>query len=201
MIRSRNIFIAYAFTGVMAVVSLTGAGIWEALAQQSAGSDEPPSFILGTVSGDPGTTVGIPLYFNIGGGKPIRSAHVEVEFVSNSVKFVKADKGAASAVQDFDVTVDSKDLPPDDKKITRTQLTIDFAVKDADPKKSLPGGLLSFLNFNVPTDAKSFSIELNPQAVSAKDSAMAAVKVRGEAGKIIIALPDEPMAGCFFFAH
>ena len=199
----RSRFIPFSITVIGAIAALIFAvsGSRAAAAQQGGGNNEPPAFILGTVSGDPGTTTGIPLYFKTGGGKPIRSAHLEVEFVSNSVKFAKADKGAASAVQDFDLTVDSNELPPDDKNIKRTRLIIDLAVKDSDPKKSLPEGLLSFLDFSVPTDAKSFSIELNPRVVSAQDAAKASVKVRGEAGKIIIALPDEPMAGCFFFTH
>jgi len=199
--RSRFIPFTTTVIGAIAALIFSSFGSRAAVAQQGGGNNDPPAFILGTVSGDPGTIAGIPLYFKTGSGKPIRSAHLEVEFVSNSVKFAKANKGTASAVQDFDLTVDSNELPPDDKNIKRTRLTIDFAVKDSDSKKSLPEGLLSFLDFSVPTDAKSFSIELNPRVVSAQDAAKASVKVRGEAGKIIIALPDEPMAGCFFFTH
>jgi hypothetical protein len=69
---------------------------------------------------------------------------MDVEFVSNSVKFMKAEKGTASTVQDFDLKVGSTELPPDAKNIHRTRLSIDLAVKDAGPKKGLPEGLLSF---------------------------------------------------------
>jgi len=199
--RSRYISFASTLMGAITALFLAGAGSWPAAAQQGGGYNEPPAFILGTVSGDPGTTAGVPLYFKTGGGKPVRSAHLEVEFVSNSVKFAKADKGTASAVEDFDLTADSKEFPPDDKNLKHTRISLDIAVKDSDPEKALPEGLLSFLNFDVPTDAKSFSIELNPRVVTAQDAAKAAVKVRAESGKIIIALPDEPMPGCFFFTH
>src|SRR5262249_18744948 len=114
-----------------------------------------PSFLLGTVSGDPGSSASIPLYYTPGKGQPIPSLHRDVEFVSNSVKFDNADKGTASSLQDFTLKTDSKELPPD-KNLQRTRITIDIAVPDADPKKSLPEGLLAFLNFNVPTNAKSF---------------------------------------------
>jgi hypothetical protein len=187
--------------GVLAVLVFAGAGSRMALAQQSGANDNTPSFIIGTVSGEPGTPAEIPLYFTPNGGKAIQSAHMEVEFVSNSVKFTKADKGTASAVQDFDLKVDSKELPPDAKNIRRTTLSIDVEVKDPGPKKGLPEGLLSFLDFDVPTNAKPFSIELKPLNVSAEDAAKAPVKVHAEAGKIIIALPDQPLPGCFFFTH
>ena len=201
MRRSRYVSFAFIAARAMAVAFFAGTGASPAFAQQRAGSTEPPAFILGTVSGDPGTTAGIPLYFTPGAGQPIRRVHLEVEFVSNSVKFAKAQKGAAAAVQDFDLAVEAKELPPDDKNIQRTRLNIDVTVTNSDRKKSLQEGLLSFLNFQVPTNAKAFAIELKPLTISAQDAANKPVKVTAEPGKIIIALPDEPMVGCFFFTH
>ena len=78
------------------------------------------NLIVGTVASERGTTAAIPLYYERGKGSPLRSVHLELEFVSNSVKFARAEKGIA-AEQEFDVKVEFKELPPDDKKITRTR--------------------------------------------------------------------------------
>src|SRR5438477_6517676 len=108
MARSWPISAARVCFGVLAAMVVASALVSPAFAQKKSG---PPSFLLGTVAGDPGTTASIPLYFTPGEGQPVHSVHLEVVFVSNSVKFDKADKGTAAAVQDFTMTVDSKELP------------------------------------------------------------------------------------------
>ena len=181
---------------VLAGVAILG-GALPALAQQSG---EPATVILGTVASDPGTTATIPLYYKPGAARSIRNVHLELEFVSNSVKFAKAEKGVAAETQNFDLAVNAKELPPDGN-IQRTRLSIDVSVADADAGKSLPEGLWTLLDFQVPADAKAFAIALNPIAVTAQDADKKPVKLMAEAGKIIVSVPDEPLAACFFFTH
>ncbi len=159
------------------------------------------SVILGTVAGERGSTASIPVYYEPGKNTRLLSLHVEVDFVSNSVKFTKADKGLAAQNQDYDISAEAKELPPDDKKIIHTRLHLDFTASGSDPKKSLPEGLLTFLNFNIPMEAKPFSISLKPITITAEDTSKKPVKVAGEAGKIIVSDPDVPLVGCFFFSH
>ena len=163
-------------------------------------NNAPPTFLIGTVAGDPGTSASIPLYFTPNASQPVHSIHLEVTFVSNSVKFDKAEKGTASAVQDFDLKVASTELPPE-QNLQHTKLDIQIGIADSDTKKTLPEGLLAFLNFNVPDNAKSFAIELKPVVIAALEPGKKPVKVSVEPGKIIVALPDAPMPGCFFFTH
>lgn len=172
-----------------------------ALAQQDSAGNEPPTFILGTVSGDPGRIIGVPLYLKADDNQPIRNARLELEFVSNSVKFSKADKGPAASEQDFELNVSATEAAPDDKDIRRTRISIDIAVNDSDTTKSLPNGILTFLNIDVPNDAKSYSIDLNPISYSAQNAAGDSVQLKAEAGKLIVVLLDVPLAGCFFFTH
>jgi hypothetical protein len=193
----RSVASIHALFVAIVAVTLASSCPLGAFAQNANG---PSSFLIGTVPADPGTSIAVPLYFTPGTGQPLRSVHLEIEFVSNSVKFDKADKGTASSVQNFDLKVESKELPPD-KNLQHTKLAIDVAVTEAGAKKSIPEGLLSFLNFKVPANAKSFAIELKPTLVSALDEAQKPVKATVEPGKIIVSLPDEPMAGCFFFTH
>jgi hypothetical protein len=186
---------------VLAVVGIavTG-GALPAFAQQSGATAES-TLILGTVASDPGTTATIPLYYKPATAQFVRSVHLEVEFVSNSVKYAKAEKGVAAETQNFDLVVNAKELPPDDKNIQRTRLSIDVTVTDSDAKKSLPEGLWALLDFRVPTGAKAFAIALNPVTLTAQEGDRNPVKLTGEAGKVIVSVPDEPMAGCFFFTH
>ncbi|HWP85215.1 MAG TPA: hypothetical protein VNN17_08495 [Terriglobia bacterium] len=161
-------------------------------------ASESPTLILGTVASDPGTTATIPLYYQGASAQALRSVHLEVEFVSNSVKFSRAQKGAAAQVQDFDLVVEEREQPPDDKGIRRSRLTINVSAPSA---AALPEGLWAFLDFSVPPDAKAFSIALNPVVALARDTNGAAVSVVAEAGKIIVAVPEAPLATCFFFTH
>ncbi len=172
-------------------------------AAQASEARVPANLILGTVASDRGTTATIPLYYQPAEDTPIRSLHLEVDFVSNSVKFAKAEKGIAAEIQDFDLVVETEELPPkeNDQELSRTRLKIDIAVVDSDPGKALPQGLWTFLEFRIPDDAKPFSISLTPASVSAQDEAGQPVEVTVEAGKVIVSVPDEPLVGCFFFTH
>lgn len=171
--------------------------------KSTAKSAQEPSgsLIVGTVASERGTTAAIPLYFQRSNNTNVRSVHLELDFVSNSIQFTKAEKGVAAEGQNFEVTAEAKQLPPDDKKITHTRLNIDVSVADSDSKKSLPEGLLAFLNFKIPDDAKPFSISLTPITIAAQDSSKKPVEVAAEAGKVIVSIPDAPLAGCFFFTH
>ena len=95
----------------------------------------------------------------------------------------------------------STEAAPDDKNLKHTRISIDLASKDPDATKSLPDGILSFLDFDIPNEAKSYSIELKPVSFSAKNAASASVQLKVDAGKLIVALVDEPLAGGFFFTH
>ena len=159
------------------------------------------NIILGTVAGDRGTTAAIPLYYQPAENTPIQSLHLEVDFISNSVKFAKAEKGVAAEMQDYDLTVEAEPLPDDEQGLSRTRLIIDVAVADDDPGKALPQGLWSFLEFRIPPEAKPFAISLTPASVSAQGASQQPVPVTAEAGKVIVSVPDEPLVGCFFFTH
>ena len=183
---------------ILVIVSLP-VGVMRAQ-ERKAKPETASSLILGTVASERGTTASIPIYFKPG-KDALRSLHLEVDFVSNSVKFAKADKGLAAQTQDYELTVKANELAPDDKKISHTRLSIDVSLPDSASGKSLPEGLWAFLNFTIPSDAKPFSISLNPIAISAQNASKKPIEVASEAGKIIVSVPDEPLAGCFFFSH
>jgi hypothetical protein len=195
------LFLVGSLASLVMLLSPSSSSIAEAQERKTSAAEPAANLVLGTVASERGTTATIPLYYQPGKNTRLRSLHLELDFVSNSVKFIKAEKGVAAAVQDYDLSFDAKELPPDDKKITHTRINIGISLPDAETKKSLPEGLWVFLNFNIPPEAKPFSIALNPISISAQDLARKPVEVAGEAGKIIVSVPDEPLAGCFFFSH
>jgi len=196
MHRCAGAFLAVVGTGLL----MLGIGA-PASAQQAKSNEPAASIVIGTVASEVGTTAAIPLYFQPAKNSSVRSLHLELDFVSNSIKFAKAEKGVAAEGQNYDVTVEAKELPPDDKKLLHTRLTVDIAVPDSDSKQSLPDGLLAFLNFAIPENAKPFSISLTPITVTAQNASKKPVEVAAEAGKVIVSIPDAPLAGCFFFSH
>ncbi len=192
---------SYGFVSLSGIAAMALLLFPALAAAQASEARASANLILGTVASDRGTTATIPLYYQPAEETPIRSLHLEVDFVSNSVKFAKAEKGIASEVQDYELTVEAEELPPSDQDLSRTRLKIDIAVVDSDPSKALPQGLWTFLDFRIPEDAKPFAISLTPASVSAQDEAGQPVEVTVEAAKVIVSVPDEPLVGCFFFTH
>lgn len=161
----------------------------------------PASLVLGTVVAERATTATVPVYFERS-GNPARTVRLEVIFVSNSVKYTRAEKGPAAQLENFDLSVTASELAAaEEKSNIHTRLTIEAAVLDPDAKKVLPDGTLIFLSFGVSQDAKAYSIALNPESISALDSTRQPVEVTAKAGKIIIAAEGEAILSCFFFTH
>ncbi|MDA2933281.1 hypothetical protein MYX82_02945, partial [Acidobacteria bacterium AH-259-D05] len=151
---------------------------------QEGERSEPPNLILGTLARAPGTDVSIPLYYQSSAETPIRSLHLEVDFVSSGLKFVKVDKGAAAETQDYHLVVEAEELSADEEGRARTRLNIDVSVVDSDSGRFLPKGLWALLNFTIEHGVESSAISLNPSSISAQDLSGNPVEVVGEAGKV-----------------
>ncbi|MSO21476.1 MAG: hypothetical protein EXQ56_13665 [Acidobacteria bacterium] len=180
---------------LISAVLLVAAGL---SAQTSSGPDSP-TVIFGTVAGDRGTTVSIPVYFDAG-KTTINKISLAVDFISNSVKFDKADTGGAAEGEDITLNVQSEELLADSKGLPRTRLKIEASAPGAG-SKPLPDGLWIFLNFRLTPDAKPFAVSLQPNNVVATGTTGRPVKVATEAGKVIVSAEDETQIGCFFFTH
>ena len=175
-------------------------------AEQTSGSGQRPAqqagtLILGTVAGDPGSSIAVPIYFKPSGDPSLRSLRVELEFVSNSVKFAKAEKAPASEERDLDLAVQVEELPRNEKNVQRTRLIVDVSVVDANAKRPLPAGVWGFLNFRISPEATPYNISMNPLSVSALDTSQKPVLVTVEKGNILVYAAELPMAGCFIFTH
>jgi hypothetical protein len=145
----------------------------------------------------------IPMYFTPDPNTPLRSFAAEIEFVSNNLKFQKAEKG--TLLEDTGGTVESavSEGNPDAKGVTRSKAHVTVSLPGKQLQKGLPEGLVVYLVFQVSMQAKAFAIKLNTSVVSAQDMQDHKVsKVYAKSGIVSVELADtNPEAACFFFSH
>jgi hypothetical protein len=170
---------------------------------QSAAPEVVPRVALAELNGTPGSSLMVPLYFTPDPKNPVRSITVDIEFVSNNLKFDHASKGTAAEQSGAELTTAVTEGKPDDKNVTRSKLRITAAIADAASKTGLPDGLLAYMLFQISLDAKPFSIRLTPTVIDATDVQNKKVaKVGTEPGLVVVEVLDvQPENTCFFFTH
>jgi hypothetical protein len=168
-----------------------------------AGAQSVPRIAVGEISGTPGASLMVPLYYTPDPKVPLRSVAVEIEFVSNNLEFQKVAKGLAADSSGAEVTGTVTKGTPDDKGVTRSKLLVTTKLADANSQKGLDEGLLAYLLFQISLQAKPFAIKLNPTVVAAEDlRAQKVAKVAADPGVVAVeALDVMPEATCFFFTH
>ena len=166
---------------------------------------DAPRISLGEITGSPGASLTIPLYYTPSAAQPLRSLVVDVDFVSNHLEFQKAAPGVLPKGSEADVSATISAGNPDGNGIIRSKVQISVSLKNKNPKKGLSQGLLAFLLFQVAIDAKPFTIKLTPTVVSAEDLHTPSQKlttISTSPGVVAVEIPDVvPKATCFFFSH
>jgi hypothetical protein len=164
-----------------------------------------PRIALGEINGNPGSNLMVPLYFTPDPNRPLRSITIELDYVSNSLKFQSAATGTAVEQAGATLNATLSDGTPDQNNVTRSKLRIAVAIPESQAGKSLPDGLLSFLMFRVSTDARPFAIRLNTTVVSAQTAQtppQTVADVGTLPGMVVVEQEDMlPEQTCFFFSH
>ena len=164
-----------------------------------------PRVAVGEINGNPGSNLMVPLYFTPDPKRPLRSITVELDYVSNSLKFQNAATGTAVEQAGATVKATLTDGKPDQNNVTRSKLRIDVQIPEGQSGKSIPDGLLSFLLFRVSNEAKAFAIRLNTNVVSAQTAqtpSQTVADVGTLPGMVVVEQGDLlPEATCFFFTH
>ena len=164
-----------------------------------------PRVTVGKMTATPGEEMMVPLYFTANPKVPVRAFTVEIDYVSNSLKFQKAAKGVAAETAGIGVSTALTEGTPDDKGITRSKLRVSATPEEATQGGQLPEGLLAYLLFEVSPQAKLFSISLNLSIVSAEDinnPPQKVANVYAQSGEVVIETFDVmPQPTCFFFSH
>lgn len=175
--------------------------------QQQAQTAAPsvPRVAIGEINGNPGSNLMVPLYFTPDPNRPLRSITIEIDYVSNSLKFQRAAPGLAVEQVGADLSSTLTDGTPDERNVTRSKLRIAVNVPESQPAKGIPDGLLSFLMFRVSPDARPFAIRLNTSVVAAETAQTPPQRVANVGtlpGLVVVEQGDLlPEATCFFFTH
>jgi hypothetical protein len=173
--------------------------------QPQAQAASVPRVAIGEINGNPGSNLMVPLYFTPDPNKPLRSITIEIEYVSNSLKFQRAAAGLAVEQVGADISSTLTDGTPDARNVTRSKLRIAVNVPASQPAKGIPDGLLSFLMFRVSSDARPFAIRLNTSVVAAETTQTPPQRVANVStlpGLVVVEQGDMlPEATCFFFTH
>lgn len=176
-----------------------------ALLPPAANSEDAiPRIALKGITGNPGAELMVPLYFT-SGSVPLRSFLVDIEYVSNHLKFEKISEGILPEGVTADIEGKVTDGPPNPSGVIRSQVRVSISLTGPRPAKGVPDGLLAFLLFSVSRDAKPFIIKLVPTLVSAEDMSTpprTIAKADMVPGTVTIeSFEIRPEVICFFFTH
>jgi hypothetical protein len=193
------------------------AGLFLAQVASAAGQQNPPAsgqnseavslprVAVGEINGNPGSSLMVPLYFTPDPNRPLRSITVEIDYVSNSLKFQSAASGTAVEQVGARLNATLTDGAPNEQNVIRSKLRVEISVPETQAAKGIPEGLLSFLMFRVNTDARPFAIRLNTSVVSAETAQtppQTVADVSTIPGLVVVDQGDMlPEATCFFFTH
>jgi hypothetical protein len=191
------------------------AGVWllsvspglhaAAVQDKQPSSETVPRVALAEITGTPGANLMMPFYFTPDPKAPLRSVTVDIEFVSNNLKFEKASNGTAADQAGAAIATSVTEGKADDKGVTRSKLRVTASIADPNTKEGLPDGLLAYLLFQITLDAKPFAIKLIPTVVEAQDiqnPSKKMAKVGADPGLVMVEVLDVmPEATCFFFTH
>src|SRR5579885_663686 len=121
----------------------SGAKSGEAKSNEIPGA---PRIALDQIEGSPGASLMIPLYYTPGKNEPLRALAVDIEYVSNHLKFQKAAEGVIPEGVKVNISTNVTDGAPDSKGTVRSKLHISVS-EDKSATKPLPEALLTYLLF------------------------------------------------------
>ena len=192
----------FAMAQGMGGMNMGGPGELKPAAPQQDPPPPPPRVAVGEITGTPGSILMLPLYYTPDPKMPVKDIVVDIEFVSNTLKFQKLSAGVAAEESGATVKGEIVDGKADDKGLTRSKLTVTASLPSDKAAAGLPDGLLAYLLYQVSLEAKPFAIRMATSVKSAADPQMKPVKVNAQNGLVMLELMDMmPEATCFFFTH
>jgi hypothetical protein len=176
-------------------------------AQRGAGSVDAPGISVGEVTASPGATVMVPLHYVPEPGVAVSALTIDIVYVDAAVTFDGASSGIASDGPRVEVKTNLSDGPPDEKGVPRARLRVTLAVRDDQPSKELPRGVLAYVAFAIAaTRVESAPIPLRLSVVSANGPPgrrQPAPNVNARSGVLVVGSPGDliPPMACFFYMH
>ena len=155
-----------------------------------------PTLNVGFSTAQPGDPIDIPITLSGAEQPQTGSIAVELTFPKPALAFVRADAGLAGEMAEANIQGKVQDAPNDSKL---SLLTISVSAK-----KPVKPGILAYLKFRVPTEAKKGRVQFKVLSVKAATLGGASQPLnKGRDGAVEVYDRDEevPQIGCFFFTH
>lgn len=187
------------------------AGIWACPMESRAVAQAPAAqpvvdpktttrLTLGSTSGEPGTSVVVPIYFTPAEQNPVGQTTLTINFVSKNMKFAKVDLGVAAEQGNVNLKTETKD-GKNEQGLETTTLTIRAAAPEGSGK-TIPSGLLGYVSFDISKTAVPANISLRAEASAKLPSGEPARDVRAFSAQVeVLAEGEGGMVACFFFTH
>jgi hypothetical protein len=200
-------------TLVMAVVVLFTASRARATQKEqepgNKGSQETldpkatPRVVLAEASGEPGTSVEVPIYFTPAHGVKVGRLKLTISYVSANLKYSKLDRETGLNLETPDLQIDVKD-GKDDKGIAMQTLTITASYQNSRPPEGgIPEGLLGYLTLQISETGRAAKIALRVTVEGSEVGTNSPISnIRAINGQVEVSVSGQPAAvSCFFFSH
>ena len=158
---------------------------------------------LGPNTGNPGSSVAVPIYFVPAERVEVGSLKLEVNFVSINMKFTKLDPGIAAETGKITLASDVK-LGKNDKDLETSTVTVLVSLPSGQPaKKGFATGLLGYINLKISKTARTAKITLRATAEGTELGSGKPLKnVQAFDAQVEVLAPGTlPAPACFFFSH
>lgn len=158
---------------------------------------------IGEVSGVPGETLTMPVYFTPAQGTQVGLLKLEVNFVSANLKFVRLDRGIVAELGNLDLSTDVK-TSKNEKDVETTSLKMAASLPHAESaKEGISRGLLAFLILRITEEGRpaSITLRMSGEATELKTNKPIQNFEALNAKVEVFAPGDRPTVSCFFFSH
>jgi len=162
----------------------------------SQGKKPESTLNVGFSTAQPGDPIDIPITLSGAEQPQMGSITVELAFPKTALTFVRADAGLAGEMAEANVQGTVQNAP-DDSKLSLLTISVPA-------KKPMKPGIVAYLKFRVPTEAKKGRVQFKVRSVKAASLAGAPQPLaKGRDGAVEVFDRDEevPQIGCFFFTH
>ncbi len=194
------------FWGMMVMVLVSQAAVQEQSGEAEKAPIDPKTttrVTLGSSSGEPGTSLVVPIYFTPAQDLQVGRLKLEVNFVSANLKFTKLDAGIAAEMGNVDLSTDVQ-VGENENGLETTTLTVTASFPSGEPpEKGIPAGLLGYITLRIEEDGRPASITLRTTAEGSPLGSNEPLEdLRSFDAKVEVFAPGtQPIVACFFFTH
>jgi Cohesin domain len=168
---------------------------------RKSGENDSIRVSLGSVSGEPGESVIVPVYFTPNEGARVGKLSFRVTFVSANLKFDKVEPGIAAESGNVQLSHDLN-VERNDKGVETSTMDLQFTAPDS-AAAGIPSGLLAYIHLRINASGRPATITLRTTAEAAEvgTNRQLPLRLAPNATVEVIAPGSELPVVCFFFSH